>query len=164
MKNVFLGLGTNLGDREANLKRAIALIDKSIGTVTETSSVYETEPWGFEAEEQFLNMVLKIETDATPSELINKILDTETSLGRKRGEKRYSSRLIDIDILLYDNMIINEGDLKIPHPRMHERRFVMVPLCEIAPSEIHPVSGKSMSELLDLCTDQNKTKKVSAPF
>jgi 2-amino-4-hydroxy-6-hydroxymethyldihydropteridine diphosphokinase len=160
MKNVFLGLGTNLGDRKANLEMAITFIVKSIGNITDTSSVYETEPWGFTAQEQFLNMVLKIETGLSPKELLDKLLAVESLLGRKRGEKHYSSRVIDIDILLYNNEIIRDGNLEIPHPRMHQRKFVMVPLCEIAAAGVHPVMGKSFRELLDLCNDQNSVKKV----
>jgi 2-amino-4-hydroxy-6-hydroxymethyldihydropteridine diphosphokinase len=163
MKIVFLGIGTNLGSRESNLKEAISRIEKYIGPVSEFSSVYETEPWGFQTRNQFLNMVAKVETKLIPSELLDKILEIESLMGRKRGEKQYSSRVIDIDILLYEDLKIDEKRLKIPHPRMHERRFVMVPLCEIEPEKIHPVLNKSISELLEICEDRSEVKKYFCP-
>ena len=155
MKKIFLGIGTNLGDRETNLKIAVGRIEENIGHVIKSSSVFETEPWGFKTDNQFLNMVVKVETKLTPSEVLDSILMIETLLGRTRGVKQYSSRVIDIDILLYEDLILNEKNLKIPHPLMHERKFVLVPLCEIAPNLIHPVLKKSIRILLSLCKDQS---------
>jgi 2-amino-4-hydroxy-6-hydroxymethyldihydropteridine diphosphokinase len=163
MKIAFLGIGTNLGDREANLKQAITLIDENIGKVLKSSSVYETEPWGFKTEDEFLNLVLKVETILTPSGLLGRILMIESLLGRVRNEKRYSSRLIDIDILLYEDMIIDEESLKIPHPLLHERKFVLVPLCEIEGEMIHPVLKNSFTELLEVCKDKSEVKKYLYP-
>ncbi len=154
MKIVFLGIGTNLGSREINLGKAIERIGESIGPVIESSSIYETEPWGFQANEEFLNQVVKVRTDLNPSGLLGRILMIESLLGRIRGEKRYESRLIDIDILLYDDIIVDEESLKIPHPLMHQRRFVLVPLCELAPDMIHPVLKKSFADLLEICEDK----------
>jgi len=159
MKKVFLGIGTNLGNRESNLKEAVARIEEYIGPIMKSSSVYETEPWGFKTENEFLNMVVKVETKLTPSGLLGRILMIESLSGRVRGDKQYTSRVIDIDLLLYENMIIDEESLKIPHPLMHERRFVLVPLCEIESQMIHPVLNKSIASLLESCKDKSKVKK-----
>ena len=162
MKIVFLGIGTNLGNRELNLEQSIARIEEFIGPVLMTSSIYETEPWGFQTEDKFLNLVVKAETKLTPSGLLGRILMIESLLGRVRGPNRYSSRLIDIDILVYEEMIIDQESLKIPHPLLQERRFVLVPLCEIASEMIHPVLKKSFSLLLKICTDESNVKKWTA--
>src|SRR5450759_4493849 len=160
MKKVFLGIGTNLGNRESNLKEAVARIEEYIGKVTRSSSVYETEPWGFQAEDEFLNMVVKVETKLTPSGLLGRILMIESLLGRVRSEKQYSSRVIDIYILLYEDLVIDEENLKIPHPLLHERKFVLVPLCEIESELVHPVLNKSVATLLESCLDKSKVKKI----
>jgi 2-amino-4-hydroxy-6-hydroxymethyldihydropteridine diphosphokinase len=159
MKIVFLGIGTNLGNREKNLELAIAGIGQSIGKVLISSSVFQTEPWGFQSEEDFLNMVVKIETELGPYVLLEKILAIESLMGRVRGPEHFSSRIIDIDILLYDNIIIDEENLKIPHPLLQERRFVLVPLCEIAAELMHPVLKKTFKELLEECEDKGVVKK-----
>ena len=159
MKIVFLGIGTNLGNRESNLEQAVLRIKESIGKVLISSSIYETEPWGFQATDKFLNLVVKVETELTPSGLLGRILMTESLLGRVRGQNQYSSRLIDIDILFYEDMIVDEESLKIPHPLLHERKFVLVPLCDIAPELIHPVLKKSIGELLEICEDKSVVKK-----
>ena len=108
MKIVFLGIGTNLGERESNLEQAVTRIEEYIGPVLISSSVYETEPWGFQATDEFLNLVVKVETELTPSGLLGRILMIESLLGRVRCQKQYSSRLIDIDILFYEGMVIDE--------------------------------------------------------
>ena len=159
MKIVFLGIGTNLGDRETNVEQAVTKIDEYIGPVLSSSSIYETEPWGFKAMNQFLNLVVKVETKLTPSGVLGRILMIESLLGRIRGEEQYTSRLIDIDILLYEDMIIDEESLKIPHRLIHQRRFVLVPLCELASEMIHPVLQKSLAELLKICEDKSEVKK-----
>jgi 2-amino-4-hydroxy-6-hydroxymethyldihydropteridine diphosphokinase len=155
MKKVFLGIGTNLGDRETNLKNAIEKIAENIGPILKSSSVYETDPWGFTSDNLFFNMVVEVKTRLTPAGVLGAILQIEVLLGRTRSEKKYSSRVIDIDILLYENYVIDEVSLRIPHPLIHERKFVLVPLCEIAPEFIHPVLGKSIRVLLEECTDQS---------
>ena len=159
MKIVFLGIGTNLGNRESNLEQAVARIEEYVGPVLDSSSIYETEPWGFQAKDEFLNKVVKVETELTPSEILERILIIESIMGRVRSKERYSSRLIDIDILICEDMIIDEENLKIPHPLLHQRRFVLVPLCEVASDMIHPVLKKSISDLLEICGDKSEVKK-----
>jgi 2-amino-4-hydroxy-6-hydroxymethyldihydropteridine diphosphokinase len=156
----FLGLGTNLGDREENLGKAIAMIGETIGDVVLSSSVYQTEPWGFQSENEFLNAVIKVKTSLKPSGLLGRILMIEAQLGRLREGTGYSSRIIDIDILLYGNEIINKKSLQIPHPRLQDRKFTLVPLCEIAPGMVHPVLKKTFKVLLEECKDENEVKKI----
>jgi 2-amino-4-hydroxy-6-hydroxymethyldihydropteridine diphosphokinase len=156
MNKVFLGLGTNLGDRDSNLKEAIVKIEEHIGRLMKASSVYETAPWGFDADDDFLNMVIIVETNLSPYDLLKKIAAIESMQGREKDQDRYSSRVLDIDILFYDDLVIEEKGLKIPHRLMHERRFVMVPLCEIAADFRHPVLKKSMRVLLEECRDRSK--------
>ena len=160
MNKVFLGIGTNLGDRENNLRAAIMKIEEYVGRVLNSSSVYETAPWGFNAENDFLNMVVKVETLHSPSGLLKRVLMIESMLGRERNQDRYSSRVIDIDILLYDDLVIYEKGLKIPHLLMHERKFVLEPLCELAPDIIHPVLETTMRVLLEECRDRSKISKL----
>ena len=134
---VFLGLGSNLGDREDNIQKAISLIGERVGTVLRQSSLIETEPWGFESENKFLNGVILCETQLTPRQLLKVTKKIERDLGRKKKSASshfshlYKDRPIDIDILLYDDLTIDEPDLKIPHPLMQQRDFVMIPLNEI---------------------------------
>lgn len=138
---VYLGLGSNMGDRQALLEKAIQLINERVGDVTRRSSFIETEPWGFESPNQFLNAVILSESDKTPREVLQVTQQIEREMGRKKKSKwmtasnksdcQYTDRPIDIDILLYDNLTIDEPDLKIPHPLMHKRDFVMKPLREI---------------------------------
>ena len=137
MHKVYLGLGTNLGDREGNIRQAVRLIGERVGKVTRQSSLIETEPWGFESEHRFLNAVILCETSQTPRQVLETTQQIERDMGRKKitnrksGSRTYSDRPIDIDILLYDDLTVDEPDLRIPHPLMHERDFVMIPLEEI---------------------------------
>ena len=138
---VYLGLGTNLGDREANLNTAIRLIGERVGTVVRQSSFIETEPWGFQSDNRFLNAVIRCETERTPREVLRLTQQIERDMGRKSKSltshlspltsRQYADRPIDIDILLYDDLTLDEPDLKIPHPLMYQRNFVMIPLKEI---------------------------------
>mgnify|MGYP001767227931 CR=1 FL=1 len=153
MDKVILGIGTNTGNREMNLKAALKSINLHAGTIRKSSSIYETSPWGFTSDEKFLNMVVEIETTLNPYGLLGKLLMIEALQGRLRNGAGYASRIIDIDILFYGEKIINEGELIVPHPRLHQRRFILIPLCEITPELIHPVSGKTVFELLNECND-----------
>ena len=136
MHQVYLGLGTNLGDKEANLKAAVEKIGKRVGEVTSLSAFHSSEPWGFKSENSFLNAVCCVSTFFSPIEVLRLTQDIERSLGRfkKSVNRQYSDRLIDIDILLYDDLHISTPELIIPHPLMWERDFVMTPLREIAPN------------------------------
>ena len=156
MTRTFLGLGSDTGDRIKNLSDALAHIEKSIGKTIRSSSVYETEPWGFESEMKFLNQVVEVETELNPSGLLGRILRIEAEMGRLRDRTGYSSRIIDVDILFYKDEIIDYASLQIPHPRLHERKFVLVPLNEIAPDLIHPVYNKKICILLKECKDESE--------
>ena len=149
---IYLGLGTNQGDKEENLKRAIEMLSLALGTYTSLSSFIETEPWGFESQNSFLNCVVAFRTTLPPMELLETTEKIERELGRtaKSNGGVYHDRIIDIDILLYGNETINTERLTVPHPLMHERNFVLTPLCEIAPQAIHPVIGKSIAEIKEL--------------
>ncbi|MGV7976841.1 MAG: 2-amino-4-hydroxy-6-hydroxymethyldihydropteridine diphosphokinase [Anaerolineaceae bacterium] len=157
MAVVFLGLGTNLGSRAENLTAAREQLAAKL-RVLRASSVYETEPWGFREQPAFLNQVLQVETDLSPARLLRYLKRLEKQLGRTKSF-RYGPRLIDIDILFYAQLVINTRRLQIPHPRLPERAFVLVPLAEIAPEFVHPVLRRTVSELLLDCPDKESVKK-----
>lgn len=144
MATVYLGLGTNLGDKEANLRTAIYKLQERIGKQVSLSSFYETAPWGFESDHSFLNAAIGLETNLSPIEILHITQEIEKELGRtkKSVNGSYSDRLIDIDILLYDTLVLQTPELTIPHPLMTERDFVMKPLIEIAGNVIHPILKK----------------------
>lgn len=146
---VYLGLGTNLGDKTANMRSAIHELDQEVGHIEKVSHMYATEPWGFESENEFLNAVCSMSTEMTAEELLKKTKEIELTLGRtaKTGKNGYADRIIDIDILLYGDDIIECDELVVPHPHMSRRLFVMEPLAEIAPDMKHPVTGESMKYL-----------------
>lgn len=156
MAIVYLGLGTNIGNRRGNLVKAAALLAERVGDILALSGFMETEPWGFESENLFLNAAIKMETPLTPDELLSATQAIEREMGReKKSDGSYHDRVIDIDILLYDNRVIEQLGLIVPHPLMQERLFVMAPLAEIAPFERHPLLGRTFMELADSLRDLN---------
>ncbi|MGF1583770.1 MAG: 2-amino-4-hydroxy-6-hydroxymethyldihydropteridine diphosphokinase [Bacteroidales bacterium] len=160
MAQIYLLLGGNTGDRTNYLNMAREMIARYIGTVETVSAFYETEPWGFENGNLFLNQLVVANTGLEPGQALEKILKIELQLDRERIEGQYSSRTIDIDILFYEDRVINEKDLVIPHPRLHERRFALEPLAEVVPELTHPVLGKTISRLLEECPDTLMVKKL----
>lgn len=150
---VFLLLGTNLGSRRDNLNAAVRAIENGIGKIVRDSSVYETAAWGKIDQPSFFNQVLQIETALPSTTLMTTLLALETSLGRERHE-RWGERIIDIDMLYYGHEVISSQRLTLPHPQLQNRRFTLVPLCEVAPDFMHPVFQKTNRELLDICPDQ----------
>ena len=151
MATVYLGLGTNIGNKKENLTRAIETLSLALGHYTALSSFIETAPWGFESDNTFLNCAVAFETVLLPEELLDTTERIERELGRtaKSTGGTYHDRVIDIDILLYGNETIDTPRLTIPHPLMHLRDFVLEPLAEIAPEVVHPTTGKSISRLVD---------------
>ena len=161
----YIGIGSNIGDRKANCRKAIELLSEA-GSVTAVSSLYRTEPVGFKEQEDFINAVAMVETARTPEELLAVCRSIEDRLGRTRG-LRWGPRTADLDILLYGDRVVNLKDLQIPHPQMALRKFVLAPLAEIAPGALHPVLQKTASELLrDLKTTHSvikcKTEKTTS--
>ena len=150
MSVVYFSLGTNLGEKYALMKQAILHIEKRIGHVDAQSAFYETEPWGFHSENKFLNSAVKVTTSLSPLQILEKTQQIEREMGRmhKSVGGQYSDRLIDIDILMYDDLVVQTDVLTLPHPLMHERLFVMEPLAEIAPRAIHPVFAETIENLL----------------
>ncbi|GGA87370.1 2-amino-4-hydroxy-6-hydroxymethyldihydropteridine diphosphokinase [Puia dinghuensis] len=157
----YLLIGGNEGDRMAALAAARANIEAAAGSIRTCSSLYETEPWGKTDQADFLNQALCLETVADAPSLMNILLGIEEKMGRKRMEK-YGSRIIDIDILFFNDAIIHQPGLIIPHAEVQNRRFALAPLEEIAPDYIHPVLGVSVRELLLTCTDPLAVKKINA--
>jgi len=147
MSLAYIGIGSNLGNRQENCLHAIELLQEKGVIVTKRSSLYETEPWGMKDQPPFLNMVIEIETELDPKVLLRVLKDVEKELGRKESLK-WGPRVIDLDILLVDNLILNQDGLIIPHPLMHKRDFVLRPLAEIAPDIKHPLLKLSIDELL----------------
>jgi 2-amino-4-hydroxy-6-hydroxymethyldihydropteridine diphosphokinase len=177
MKEVFVLLGSNRGNRIDFLSKALEMIEVRAGKVIQKSAVYETEPWGFEDQTSFFNQVVEIETNLRPAELLDQLLTIEVQLGRIRpfdgcgcgipaasgpddgsGQKTagYAGRTIDLDILFFGQQLVFTDQLMIPHPRLHERKFTLVPLNEIAPAFVHPLLKKPMSVLMQECRDQAK--------
>ena len=159
MSEAYLLLGGNLGDRTGNLRKAAGMLPGKGIKIIARSSLYETEPWGFKHDIYFLNRVLKIETTLKPVELLERILRIERNMGREKSDNLYSSRIIDIDILFYDDKIIKTDQLIIPHPKIHERMFALVPMAEIDPEYIHPALKKSINTLMDECNDSKQVRK-----
>lgn len=159
MPTIYLGLGSNVGDRLSNIKKALRMLESQVD-VQSVSSVYETEPWGLKDQPWFLNVVCAAETEMAPEELLGFLKDVEQRMGRQETV-RYGPRRIDIDILLYNAHVIRRPELTIPHPRLAERAFVLVPLAEIAPSLEHPETGRTVKEMLAGLHDAEAVRKTS---
>ncbi|MEO7212763.1 2-amino-4-hydroxy-6-hydroxymethyldihydropteridine diphosphokinase [Mucilaginibacter sp.] len=159
MVTVFLLLGTNLGNRELFLQEAIMHIEQLVAPVTKASSVYETQSWGKTDQPDYLNRVITLQTNLTARHVLEKILAIELLMGRKREEK-WGSRIIDIDILFYGDAVINEPGLIVPHPELHNRRFTLEPLAEIAPEFMHPLFTKNILTIKSELKDNLIVKKV----
>ena len=147
MVNAFIALGSNMGNRKENLTKALQFLGENC-TILKTSSIYETEPMYVKDQNWFLNCVCKVNTESSPDSLLGLAKSIEHKMGRKESEVRFGPRIIDIDILFYGDQIISKSGLEIPHPRIHERLFVLVPLAEIESDLVHPVKMKQISELL----------------
>lgn len=160
MSKVYLLLGGNLGDKRQLFAQTIALLNEKVGTIIRQSSIYETEPWGFDSEDLFWNQVVELDVTVSAEEVLKRTQLIENQLGRIRKTGQYDSRLMDIDILFYDDKRMELPKLVIPHPRIQERKFVLVPLNELVPEMVHPGLNKSIRQLLSECQDQLKVEKV----
>jgi 2-amino-4-hydroxy-6-hydroxymethyldihydropteridine diphosphokinase len=158
-KKVFISLGSNLGDRLQFLRNALDQIGLRLGKVISESKVYEAAAWGHTKQPDFYNQVIELETELSPSQLLQGCLDIEKSLGRERSIL-WGERTIDLDILLFDGRSVQSENLNIPHPYLHLRNFVLVPLCEIAPDLIHPTLELTIQQLLDRCADKLEIKAI----
>ena len=156
----WISLGSNLGDRAVQLGRARSYMASSCGTILCVSGIYESGAWGFDSTHMFYNQCLQMETTLSPSLLLRQLLEIEEKMGRQRKGTEYSDRPIDLDILFYDDLIIQTDDLQVPHPRMAGRKFVLQPLHEIAPDKRDPVTGLTVGELLAKCEDPSEVEKI----
>lgn len=159
MKVYYLLTGSNIGDSQAHLLEALKHIEEQIGEVLAISSVYKTEPWGNKNQQDFLNQVLEVHSSLIPEEVLERILAIEQQMGRNR-EVKWEPRVIDIDILFAGDLQIQTPELQIPHPLLHERRFTLLPMSEIAPDFVHPVFQQTIAELLLSCKDTSLVEKL----
>jgi 2-amino-4-hydroxy-6-hydroxymethyldihydropteridine diphosphokinase len=160
LRTTYLSLGSNLGNKLNNLQSALDLISEKVGRITKVSSVYKTRSWGFKGDD-FLNICIEVSTNLNPESVLDRILKIENILGRKREDSdEYKARVIDIDVLLFDNEIIFYNNLKVPHPRMLDRKFVLVPLTEIAANVKHPIEKKTILMCLQSCTDTSEIEET----
>ena len=159
MSKIYLSIGSNKGNRSVLINKAIDEIEKKVGIIISRSSIYQSKSWGFDSND-FYNLCLLIDTDITPKSLLINLKKIEKSIGREDTDGSYSDRFIDIDILFYDNIITDLEDLKIPHPKIEIRKFVLVPMLEIADDYVHPILNKTIKELDNECSDQDIPLKI----
>ena len=162
MERCFILFGSNMGDKNKIYAQACLLINNRCGRIVAQSSAYESEPWGFEAKEWFLNRLIVVEAELEPEAMLHQLLDIEAELGRVRHPETggYTSRTADLDILYYGSRIVLTDNLTIPHPRLHQRRFALLPLCEVAPEFVHPAFNMTQTELLKRCFDFSEVRKI----
>ena len=160
MNKVYLSLGSNRGERQGNLSKAIILLNKQAGKVVSLSSLYETQPWKMEDDTNFINQVVLLETALDANTLMDCILEIETLMGRIRTAAKYEPRIIDIDILFFNNDVVSSEKLTIPHPFIQERLFVLAPMVEISPDYIHPILKTKIYQLLSVCKDHSRVVKL----
>ena len=162
MEKCCILFGSNMGDKNEIFAQASLLINKRCGRIVAVSSPYESEPWGFKAEEWFLNRLIIVETELEPEELLQQLLEIEKELGRVRHPEveGYTSRTVDLDILYFGSRIVLTDSLTIPHPRLHQRRFALLPLCEMMPQFVHPAFDLTQTELLRRCLDFSEVRKM----
>ena len=162
MERCFILFGSNMGNKNKIYAQACLLINNRCGRIVAQSSAYESEPWGFEAKEWFLNRLIVVETELEPEAMLHQLLDIEAELGRVRHPETggYTSRTADLDILYYGSRIVLTDNLTIPHPRLHQRRFALLPLCEVAPEFVHPAFNLTQTELLKRCFDFSEVRKI----
>lgn len=162
MEKCYVLFGSNMGDKEQIFAQACLYINNRCGRVVKTSAAYESEPWGFEAKEWFLNRLVIVETEFEPEAMMRQLLDIEAELGRVRHPEvgGYTSRTVDLDILYYGSRIVLTDGLTIPHPRLHLRRFALLPLCELVPQFVHPAFNLTQAELLRRCSDVSVVRKT----
>lgn len=161
MSKLFLLLGGNLGNKNQVFSQARKMLATKVGRIIAQSSIYETEPWGFDSEDLFWNQVVLVETILSPQQALEAALRIEKELGRTRKSAQYSSRIIDLDLLFYDDLVLQTPQLQLPHPRMAERRFVLEPLAEIAPDKFHPETLETVAQMLGDCPDELKVSKLT---
>ena len=159
MSKVYLSIGSNKGNRSVLINKAIDEIEKKVGIIISRSSIYQSKSWGFDSND-FYNLSLLIDTNIEPKSLLINLKKIEKSMGREDIDGSYSDRFIDIDILFYDNIIIDSEDLKIPHPKIEIRKFVLVPMLEIADDYVHPILNKTIRQLDNECDDQGIPLKI----
>lgn len=158
MNTAYLILGGNKGDKMQNLQQAILLLESHVGTITKKSDIFVTAAWGNTNQPDFFNQAICIETQLSPKELLKAIISIEQTLGRIRSHEKWMERTMDIDILFYNNEIIDTENLKIPHPFIQERKFVLVPMEQLSPTMIHPIFKKNIRTLLSECDDELEVK------
>jgi len=161
MAQVILSIGTNLGNRFYNLLYALELLNSQVGTIEKISKIYETEPWGFDTDKWFFNIAVLLETNFSPFSLLDKVKNIEKKIGRTTKTKKgqgYESRLIDIDIIFFEQKIIKTTELSIPHPLVHKRNFVLYPLMDIAPDFEHPLLNCTVKHLVNQSNDKTLIK------